>query len=267
MKPAAPVTRIFTDRPSTVGRGKHVLDVVDHVVLLAKAPHTAAHQARGTPGARRRRSRHRNARLAACAPVVRPYSWRLGRVRPRVVDVDAWRRDSCSSRITSTTLELRMSGQFSLNVRPSTSTRAPLTWMRLLAMSRVICPVDVQRHVVVEAPPGEDHLGVIADLLRLVRQVVGVDADAVTADEAGAERQEVPLAAGGLQHFLGVDAEAVEDQRQLVDERDVDVALRVLDDLGGLGDADATRPGACRPSRWSRTGGRRSRRPRASNRT
>ena len=46
-----------------------------------------------------------------------------------------------SSRTTSTTLELRMSGQFSLKVMPSTSARAPLTWMRLLAMSRMICPV------------------------------------------------------------------------------------------------------------------------------
>ena len=46
---------------------------------------------------------------------------------------------------------------------------------------------------------------------------------------------------GGLQHFLGVDAEAVEDQRELVDQRDVDVALRVLDDLGGLGHLDARR--------------------------
>jgi hypothetical protein len=32
---------------------------------------------------------------------------------------------------------------------------------------------------------------------------------------------------------------SVEDQRQLVDERDVHIALGVLDDLGRLGDADA----------------------------
>ena len=97
----------------------------------------------------------------------------------------------------------------------------------------------VERHVVVEAAPGEDHLGVVADLLRLVRQVVGIDADAVAADQARAERQEVPLGAGGDQHFFGVDAEAVEDQRQLVDQRDVHVALGVLDDLGGLGHLEA----------------------------
>ena len=41
------------------------------------------------------------------------------------------------------------------------------------------------------------------------------------------------------QHLFGVDAEAIENQRQFVDERDVDVALRVLDHFGGLGDTDA----------------------------
>jgi len=40
-----------------------------------------------------------------------------------------------------------------------------------------------------------------------VGQVVGVDADAVAADEARAERQEVPLGAGRLEHVQRVDAE------------------------------------------------------------
>ena len=58
----------------------------------------------------------------------------------------------------------------------------------------------------------------------------------------GAERQEVPLGAGGLEHVRGADADAVADQRDLVHERDVEVALGVLDDLGGLGDLDRRRP-------------------------
>ena len=61
----------------------------------------------------------------------------------------------------------------------------------------------------------------------------------MAADQAGAEGQEVPFAAGGLQHFQGVDAQLAEDQRQFVHQGDVEVALGVLDDLGGLGDADA----------------------------
>ena len=73
----------------------------------------------------------------------------------------------------------------------------------------------------------------------LVGEVVGVDADAVATDQARAEGQEVPFAAGGFQHLQGVDAELAEDQRQFIHQGDVEVALGVLDDLGRLGDADA----------------------------
>jgi hypothetical protein len=68
-----------------------------------------------------------------------------------------------------------------------------------------------------------------------VRQVVRVHADAVAADQARLERQEVPFGAGGLQHFQRIDAELVEDEAQLVHQRDVQIALRVLDHLGGFG--------------------------------
>ena len=94
-------------------------------------------------------------------------------------------------------------------------------------------------HAVVKAAAGQDDLGVVADRLRLVGEVVRVHADAVAAHQAGAEGQKVPLAAGGLQHGFGVDAHLVEDDGQLVDEGDVDVALGVLDHLGGFGHADA----------------------------
>src|SRR6202012_4693949 len=77
-----------------------------------------------------------------------------------------------------------------------------------------------------------------AHFLGLVRDVEGVDTDAVAADQAGAEGQEVPLRAGGLQNVLGVDAQAIADQGDLVDQGDVDVALRVLQHLGELGDLD-----------------------------
>ena len=60
------------------------------------------------------------------------------------------------------------------------------------------------------------------------------------ADQAGAKGQEVPFAAGGLQDFKGVDAKPLEDEGEFVHERDVEVALGVLDHLGGLGDLDGT---------------------------
>ena len=62
---------------------------------------------------------------------------------------------------------------------------------------------------VVDAPAGQDDLRMIAGLLGAVRQVIGIDADAVPADEARRERQEVPLGARRRQHVAGVDAEHV----------------------------------------------------------
>ncbi len=81
----------------------------------------------------------------------------------------------------------------------------------------------------------------VAERLGLRRQVVGVDANAVTADQTRRELEEVPLRAGGREHVARADTHAVEDERELVHERDVDVALRVLDDLRGLGDLDRRR--------------------------
>ena len=102
---------------------------------------------------------------------------------------------------------------------------------------------DLRRHIVahiiVEAPPRENHLRVIADLRRFVRQIVGVHSNAMTPDQTRPKRQEIPLRTGGLQHFFGIDAEPLEYQGKLIDQCYVDVALHVLDDLGGLGDADA----------------------------
>src|SRR3546814_1993723 len=52
------------------------------------------------------------------------------------------------------------------------------------------------------------------------------------------EAQEVPFRTGGIQYVVHRDAHLAEDHGDFVDEGDVDVALRVLDHLGGLGGAD-----------------------------
>ncbi len=79
----------------------------------------------------------------------------------------------------------------------------------------------------------------VAEHLCLVRKVVGVHANAVTADQAGSEWQKVPFRSGRLEDLEGIDADAVEDDRKLVDQRDIQVSLGVLDDFGGFGDLDA----------------------------
>ena len=48
---------------------------------------------------------------------------------------------------------------------------------------------DIGAHPVIDAPPGEDHLGVVAESLGVVREVVGFDANAVPTDEARLELQ------------------------------------------------------------------------------
>ena len=78
-----------------------------------------------------------------------------------------------------------------------------------------------------------------AEFLGLEGQVVRIDADAVPADQPRTERQEVPLGPGRFQHLQRINAEPVKNDGQLIHQRDVQVALRVLDDLGGFRNLDA----------------------------
>jgi len=94
---------------------------------------------------------------------------------------------------------------------------------------------DALAHAIVDAAAGKDDLRMITEALSLEREIIRVDADAVTADEAGTERQEIPLRASRLEDRNRVEAHAIEDERELVHQRDVQVALGVLDDLRGLG--------------------------------
>ena len=100
---------------------------------------------------------------------------------------------------------------------------------------------DIRAHAIVQATPSKDDFGVIADALRLVRQVIGIDANAMATHQAGAKRQKIPFAARRQQHGLGVDAHPVENQGQLINQCDIQVALGVFDDFGRLGHFDAGR--------------------------
>src|SRR4051812_35720525 len=59
---------------------------------------------------------------------------------------------------------------------------------------------DPRAHVVVGLPAREDHLRIVTDLLREVAEVIGVDADAVPADETRFEAEKVPFRARGIEH-------------------------------------------------------------------
>ncbi len=60
-------------------------------------------------------------------------------------------------------------------------------------------------------------------------------------DETWAKRQEIPFGTCGLKYLLSIDADAFEYHRQFDDQRDINVALRVFDDLGRLCNFDARR--------------------------
>ncbi len=98
---------------------------------------------------------------------------------------------------------------------------------------------DEARHAVVDAPPGEDDFRVVPEHLRFMSQVIGVDADAMPADKARLEGHEVPLGRRRAQYFRCIDAHAVKDDGELVHQRDVEVALRVLDHFGRFRYTDA----------------------------
>ena len=93
-------------------------------------------------------------------------------------------------------------------------------------------------HLRVDLPGELDELGVEVELARLPGQVEGVDRDAVPA-EAGARAEghvAERLRGGGVDDVPDVDRHPVAQHRQLVDERDVDAAEDVLEQLGHLGD-------------------------------
>ena len=86
--------------------------------------------------------------------------------------------------------------------------------------------------------PGQlDELGGHVELARAPAQIEGVDGQAVAAHAgAGLEAHEaVGLGRGGVDDLPDVDAHAVGQHRELVDERDVDRAEDVLEQLRQLG--------------------------------
>ena len=78
----------------------------------------------------------------------------------------------------------------------------------------------------------------VACLLGAKRQIIRIDPDAVAADQAGLEIQEIPFGPRRCQHVAGIDIERPKDQRQFVHESDVEVTLGVFDHLRRFGDLD-----------------------------
>ncbi len=69
---------------------------------------------------------------------------------------------------------------------------------------------NVDSHAVVDTPARQNDLWVVADLFRFVSEIVGIDADAVSAHQSRAKGQEVPFGPGRLQDLQRVQPEPVE---------------------------------------------------------
>ena len=79
----------------------------------------------------------------------------------------------------------------------------------------------------------------VAVFIRNMREVVGVDTDAVPAYKPRGEGEEVPFGLGGFEDFKCGDIELVKDDAKFIDKGDVEVALCVFDGFGCLGHFDA----------------------------
>ena len=82
----------------------------------------------------------------------------------------------------------------------------------------------------------------VSHFIGFVGQIVRVDPNTVAPYEAWPKRQEVPFGAGGLEHLGGIEVQLMKQDGEFVHEGDIEVALGVLDDLGGFCDLDAGGP-------------------------
>jgi hypothetical protein len=69
-------------------------------------------------------------------------------------------------------------------------------------------------HVVVDTPPREDDLRMVAEHLGLVGQVIGIDADAVATISPGRNGRKFHLVPAALEHIQRIDPNTIKDDRQ-----------------------------------------------------
>lgn len=78
----------------------------------------------------------------------------------------------------------------------------------------------------------------ITDLLRLMRQIIGINADAMSAHKARTEREEIPFCPRGLENGFCVDSHSVKENSQFVNKRDINIPLSVFNHLCRFGHFD-----------------------------
>src|SRR4051812_17922833 len=101
---------------------------------------------------------------------------------------------------------------------------------------------DPCTHVIVDAAARQDDFRMVAGAFRAIGQIIWIHAYAVPSDQTRSEGQEIPFGSCCIKDVGGVYIEQAKDQRKLVDERHVEVALGVFDNFCRFGDHDRRRP-------------------------
>src|SRR4051812_10710029 len=73
-------------------------------------------------------------------------------------------------------------------------------------------------------------------------EIVRIDADTVTTDQPRREPQEIPFGSGSVDHVHLIDAQLLANRRELVHQRNVEVALGILEHFSGLRRPDVRSP-------------------------
>ena len=72
---------------------------------------------------------------------------------------------------------------------------------------------DVEAHGIIHVATRIDHFGMVSQLHGFVHQIIRIDANAMSTDEAWVEFQEIPFRSCRFEYIKGVDAHFVEDDR------------------------------------------------------
>src|SRR5665647_2684369 len=116
-----------------------------------------------------------------------------------------------------------------VTIRKSFSRAAALTMPWVSGSPANAFAGDPLTHGIVNAAARENDFRMVTGLGGAIGEIIRIDADTVSADQAGLEVLEIPFGRGCRQYVAGVDAQALKYRGQFIHERDVEIALGVFD--------------------------------------
>ena len=131
----------------------------------------------------------------------------------------------------SFTLLFLVSGQFSLNVIPRMTTLA-FSRSQPCLYHLFNCGISHKRtHGVINLSTIQNYLAVIAETLCDIRQVIGINTNAMTTNQTRFKTQRIPLGVHPRQNLIRVNTHSVTDHSDFIHESDINITLAVLYNL------------------------------------